>query len=68
MAPLPTWQDRVKDNAIQALGAVLVGIAVPLAAQFPQAAPYIAVASGGIALFLGKMYPDWKQGWFSPRP
>lgn len=54
----------VLDNLVQGVAGTLCALAVPLAVQFPGAAPYITVIAGGIAFTVGKFYPAWNQGWF----
>ncbi len=63
---MPTKQ-VVLDNIIQAIGGILCGLAIPLAVQFPDAAPYITVVAGGLAFALGKMYPRWSEGIFTKK-
>ena len=55
------------DNMIQTVAGVVCAVAVPLAAKFPEAAPYIGIGVGAIAFFMGKMYPDWNQGFFKAK-
>lgn len=56
----------VLDNVIQAVAGVVVAAAIPLAAQFPSAAPYLAIGAGAVTFVVGKMYPGWDQGMFKP--
>lgn len=56
----------VLDNLIQAAAGVVVAVTIPLAAKFPDAAPYLAIGAGAVTFVMGKMYPDWNQGMFKP--
>lgn len=62
------FKKLVLDNLVQGVAGMLVAIAVPLAVQFPDAAPYITVVAGGITFIVGNIYPGWKTGWFSLVP